>query len=369
MRSRSLRRPSETAKRRRHARPGDALHEIEDYFSHSNFTEVALATLAQAGDSAAQVVLDAAQREDGVNPATAGAKDPFGRPQIITGTYGDESGGANQMMSLIETLKTEVLTGALTLAFIKGSARVGGKDVGAAGRWALGGVGGAAMGGGGAVGEGLAGGAGGAWRGLEQGYREGRGWRALGSMATGMFSGGWHGLISGAEQGASTGFETGEKVGGSIGDVVGTATGDLVIGGLAAALALPLFEALDQAVKVELDMRLSEVEKRRSAVGAPADPDTKVAGPTHSQLAKDSLDHPVFELSRALAVEADRQIGLEMKHAWRTADKGAAVKPVHALVEKFVSHPSSDDWWQGVLTPRLSILGLWLCESNVAAGR
>ena len=62
---------------------GNGMHGVEDYFSHSNFTEVALATLAKSGNvAAAGAVLDKAKKEsDGFAASDAAmvGNDPLGR--------------------------------------------------------------------------------------------------------------------------------------------------------------------------------------------------------------------------------------------------------------------------------------------------
>ena len=49
---------------------GDALHAVEDYFSHSNFVNVCLWTLHTSGVTAAEpYVKDMVERMHGTNPA------------------------------------------------------------------------------------------------------------------------------------------------------------------------------------------------------------------------------------------------------------------------------------------------------------
>ncbi|HVA91097.1 MAG TPA: HET-C-related protein, partial [Chloroflexota bacterium] len=193
---------------------GNALHGVEDYFSHSNFTEVALAVLAKEGNQAAQKVLDEAKSEGGgFDATTAGGTDAKGRPGIITGTYGDESHSANKVVSLIEQLKSEVLTGSLRMAFIKGSAIVSGQSLGAEGKSALGTVGKGVGEAAGAVGGGVEGTMGGIARGFEEGHG------FFGTIGS-MISDGAHGMVSGGEEGAVSGGKTGEKAGGAVGEAV-----------------------------------------------------------------------------------------------------------------------------------------------------
>ncbi|MGH2345427.1 MAG: HET-C-related protein, partial [Chloroflexota bacterium] len=320
---------------------GNGLHGIEDYFSHSNFTEVALTLLAHDGNVTAWKLLGkAVDADDGFNAATAGGKDEQGRNGIITGTYGDESHSANQVMSMIEQLKSEVLTGALRLAFIKGSAIVSGQSDAASGKAALGTVGkgiGAGVGAVAEAGEGTVGG-------MERGYEQGHGF--LGTVES-TISGAAHGLLSGGEKGAETGGGIGEHAGGAIGHAVGKVGGE-VGGGVEAAvvvaLASPLFTAIQDAVILDLDEKLSANRARASAKGAPA------GLPTHSQVAKDAPENRIFPASRALAVHADTEVGEVIAAEWKNPDKEAATRRVQAMVDMIVAHPSTNRaFWEPIL--------------------
>ena len=127
---------------------GNGLHAVEDYFSHSNFIEVALAQLVHEGNLASDNPLVAATgRYIGVDPSNvqdrfgAPTADRFGRPRIVTGT--SVGWGAN-LVGLWETIKTEIKTGELRNAFVRGLAiRYGWRGIGGAGRSVLGKLGGA----------------------------------------------------------------------------------------------------------------------------------------------------------------------------------------------------------------------------------
>ena len=340
---------------------GNGLHGVEDYFSHSNFTEVALATLAKGGNVAAGAVLDKAKKEsDGFAASDAAmvGNDPLGRGAgIITGTYGPEA-HANQIVSLIEQLKSEVLTGGLRKAFILGSARVTGRKVGDEGKSLVGGVGDVVGTGVGAVAGGAEGAASGVASGVAKGYDEGHGFfGTIANVAAEGAAGAWHGLVSGGSQGAAAGGAEGKKLGGEMGEMIGSAGGEVIGGAEAIALlaaASPLFLALDVAIKLELDEKISDAESKKSAALAPQDPTHTFKDPTHSQMAKDAPEHAVFDTSRALAVEADKHIGAAMRDAWANADKEAAIASVLPLVDKFVSYPTSDPWWEPTLEAELA---------------
>ncbi|MGB8909994.1 MAG: HET-C-related protein, partial [Candidatus Cybelea sp.] len=321
---------------------GNALHGIEDYFSHSNFVEVALAMLAQDGNRAAQNVLDNTRKEaGGFDAATAGKLDPLGRGAgIITGTYGDEAHSANKIVSLIEQLRSEVLTGALQHAFFLGSIREKGNALGSAGKSLLGTLGAGA----GALAGAVVGGAAGLGAGLASGFKAGHGFfDTIGSTLSGAF----HGMISGGEQEGAAGAELGQEIGGTVGEYEGKIVGGVAGAAEAAAVlaaAQPLFATLQTAVALDLDEKLASNRAQASAVGAPG------GAPTHSQVSKDAPEHPAFEESKALAVHADHVIGAAMLAAWANPDVEAGIAEVLPLVDQFVAHPSTNrSMWQPIL--------------------
>ncbi len=103
---------------------GNALHAIEDYFSHSNFVEAAILTLKKEGVGGKKV--DALV--DRLKKTTLGEHavnfDPkTGEPEILTGTY---KGKANKTVTELEIFKSELEHGQLTRAFMLGLLRQGG---------------------------------------------------------------------------------------------------------------------------------------------------------------------------------------------------------------------------------------------------
>ena len=98
---------------------------------------------------------------------------------------------------------------------------------------------------------------------------------------------------------------------------------------------------------IEWRVKANTEESRKEA---PTDPVTGKKGPSHSELAKDSPDNPLFGASANLATEVDKEIGIAMQSAWAAgkASSGAPAdtKPVTDLVDKFVSIPSNDPWWR-----------------------
>ncbi len=92
---------------------GNGMHGVEDHFSHSNFTEVVMATLAKSGNVAAGAVLDKAKKEsDGFaasDAAMVGNDPPDGVRGLSRGPRPEAH--ANQIVSPVEQLKSEVLTG------------------------------------------------------------------------------------------------------------------------------------------------------------------------------------------------------------------------------------------------------------------
>jgi hypothetical protein len=291
---------------------GDALHGIEDYYAHSNFTEIALAQLAAENNEGAGKVLAAAKQEgfDATSVAAVGA-DPLKRgAALITGTVGDQSDNANKAVSLIEALRSEVLTGALRRAFVLGVARTGGTGLlGAAGKL-LGGLVGGVLGG-------IAGLASDVASGIGNLFSPGRRTKGFGS-----------GIKSGIARGAHAGGEVGQR----IGDFIEGAVAAVAVGSILAVIVTPIL-----AIYTAIKNKPSKVAAltRASAKGAPE------GKPTHSQISKDAPEHPVFKAASALAEHADEVFGTAMIAAWKNPDKDAAVKSVVSLVDKYVAYPDS----------------------------
>jgi hypothetical protein len=388
---------------------GNGLHAVEDYFSHSNFVDAAVYMLVRdrqlpANSPIYQGIL-ARGKHLGYDPS-GGIARGAGRAQIFSGAY--RSTG-NKAVSMLEQLESEVKTGALRKAAILGALRMGWVKGGEAGEQALGTVGKYVAGGlsapVGAVGGGLAG----AGRGLVSGFRRGHGffgktWSAM----KGLAGGGVEGAKSGAQAGWQKGGEVGQRALGGVGRVAGGAITAAVAGTLVAAVAALITAAiaLAQAGAVvasgvgavgggigggvvgagrgaatgwskghgikkawtgleglagggaegarsgaargwrapgELPEALkdSETAKATKADAKAGDP-----LPNHSQLAKDDTEHPLFGVSRALAVVADREIGKAMIAAWSRPGDEAAISSVKRLVDYYVSHPADNDWWK-----------------------
>lgn len=344
---------------------GNGLHAVEDYYSHSNFIEVALAQLVQEGNLASDNPLVAAiRRYIGVDPSNvqdrfgAPTVDRFGRPRIVTGT--SVGWGAN-LVGLWETIKTEIKTGELRNAFVRGLAiRYGWRGIGGAGRSVLGKIGGAVGGVLGFIGGGLrwlggtigglfagaGAGAASAWHSAKHWWQ--KPFAALGGLFGGAALGATLGAGStaGPVAGAVGGWRTGERIGGAIGQGVFGAAGAAITGVGGASLTL-LGSTLLAAVDRTIGKAIIPFGTRASIKAAPYG-----SGPTHSQIAKDDPDHPLFGASRALAHEADLQIGRAIIEAWNgTGSIETRAARVKALVDLYVAHPYAVAWWRSVLLP------------------
>ena len=230
---------------------GDALHAVEDYFSHSNFVEACIQTLSDRGDPrAAPLMRQLAQVHLADRPDLLFPRDDHGTIQIQTGTYATDE---DHSISMLELLSTELQHGYMVRYALLGwfrwmerqGANVGEQLLAAAG----GGVGGAIGGVVGGIGGGVAGAVGGAGRGLVggaaggygAGYRAGGGGvagtalgvlggglGAIGGAVSGLFGGAAEGAREGAESGQATGSRLGSAAGGAVGRVTGAALATLV---------------------------------------------------------------------------------------------------------------------------------------------
>jgi hypothetical protein len=377
----------------------------------------------------------------GVNPALVGGMGANGKPQIVTGTY---SPGANNVVSDLELLKAQLQTGEFAKAFVVGLVRMGTvkmedlmSQLGGAIGGAIGGVVGGAVGavsgavsgaGSGAMSGASEGWQSGASQGYQSGYAAGGGGgvgEAMGEAegalegAVGAVTGFFGGAIGGAASGGAQGAQEGAAEGSSMGTEAGAGTAGkavdaagnwvlsdaqfdmLIAGALIQAQLGPAIGIVDQILSICAD-------KKTEQSGSEA-ADRKLPGPTHSQIAKDAPDHPLFEISNLLAQEADKQIGKAMEGTWAALASGSVggaggpgptpagaggtgagsggtapatsgapstdpnspgspvagtgggsgavtdeqATPVTSLVDKLVSQPSSDDWWKSVLVPAL----------------
>ena len=331
---------------------GNGLHAIEDYFAHSNFADACVYMLASEGKNlnGSHVLqgLQARAKQFGYDPS-GGVAAGKARPEIRTGTDRD---AGNKAVSLLESLKTEVVTGSLAQAAVRGCIRLGwvqgGQAGGKAGRAVAGAIGGVIGGVGGAVGGAVTG----AGQGAAKGWREGHGVGKVFAAIGGLFTG----AASGAAKGASSGWRSGTRVGGDIGQNVGTGIGEVVGGVGTGAIALVvglLVKAIELAARpaflaVEAPLGTWQTKKAAEASGAPKakDPRQPRRETSHSELAKDATDHPAFALSRALAVEADTRIGKAMVRAWESHASEETIQELFALVDTLVSNPHDNGWWR-----------------------
>ncbi len=317
---------------------GDGLHAVEDYFAHSNFVEVALAELADNQEVARDnPMVRALGRYDRVDPAKVNV-DAKGRPGIVTGT---SSGDAATSVGLMETIKAELKTPQIRSAFLRGAAiRYGWNAPRSAGRTALGAVGGVIGGGIGAVGGAVGGLVSGAGKGAAAGWRGAKHWWSKPFAAIGgLFKGAVTGAGSGAAAGAKAGWNVGKKVGGAAGEGVGAVAGLALTPAVYAAMeALYLSVGVPATIVKSHDIDKKIKAKSRETV----DPKDKL-NPTHSQIAKDEIDHPLHALAARLAHVVDVDIGRTMIEVW------AGRRPVsdaQRAVDDYLVHPAASDWWK-----------------------
>jgi hypothetical protein len=347
---------------------GNAMHAMEDYFSHSNFIEVAFSILIDEKtiDPSKRPWSDFVKREAelGYDAVHGGGRDSQGRDQIVSGSYAK---GPNDMVSRLELINTEMTNGALRRALFLGYFR---RFVSAGAE--IGGSAGSAVGSGiGTVAGGVGGGIEGAASGAAAGFKRGKGFfGTIGSTLGGLVGGGASGATSGAAEGARVGGSIGGDVGTTVGADTGAMAGEAI---MAAALRFvgPLMATAIATAKAAADSgKLDELAEQQTKAaqaqskGAPGGG----LGVTHSALAKDAPDHPLFGASRQLAVEMDKAVGRAMQKAWADAGTmtgpapepaaGAAPDPkvtaaadeVARLVDQYIAHPRGNDWWKPVVT-------------------
>ena len=274
---------------------------------------------------------------DRVDPTRVGI-DPKGRPAIVTGT---SVGKPAEAVGKLESIKAELRRPQLRDAFMRGAAiRYGWNAPKSAGQKALGAVGGVIGGGIGGVGGAVGGAVTGAGKGAAAGWRGAKHWwskpfAAVGGLFAGAATGGAHGLVSGGK----TGWDVGKKIGGGAGEFVGAAAG------LALAPAVYLtMRALYLAVGVPVIATLTHGtdEKIKNKSRETVDPTGKLS-PSHSQIAKDEIDHPLHAVAARLAHDVDLVIGKTMIEVW------AGRRPVaeaQKLVDDYLVHPATSDWWK-----------------------
>jgi hypothetical protein len=244
----------------------------------------------------------------------------------------------------METLKAELKTPQIREAFMRGAAiRYGWKAPRSAGRTALGAVGGVIGGGIGAVGGAVGGLVTGAGKGAAAGWRGAHHWWSKPFAAIGgLFSGAVTGAGRGAASGAKAGWGVGKKIGGAAGEAVGTAVGValtpavfLAMHTLYTILGIPALAYLTR----DLNNRIKS--KSRETV----DPTGKL-NPTHSQIAKDDIDHPLHAVAARLAHDVDLSIGKTMIEVWAG---GRPVTDAQKLVDEYLVHPATSDWWKAAV--------------------
>ena len=172
-------------------------------------------------------------------------------------------------------------------------------------------------------------------------------WQKPFAALGGLFSGAAHGTVAGAKTtagpvtGAVGGWRTGEQVGGAMGRGI-LRNGRSCDHGCGGRVILLFWPAQSSRRSSPDWQKIIPAGTRGWIKAAPYG-----SGPTHSQIAKDDPEHPLFGASRALAHEADLQIGRAIIAAW--SGKGpikARVAAVEALVDVFVAHPFAVGWWR-----------------------
>ena len=357
---------------------GNALHAIEDYYSHSNFIEVAIWYLHKNNEvNTAEYSL--VRTEVGNWADSLGGTDQENVPKIITGSYAP---GANKKVSELELLCTEVEHGALTKAFVIGALRKTGvtaeeflKKAVAAG-WELGSKGGKYAGmalGGVSLGVplatlgGVVGGLTGAISGAVEGVQEHSGFSSsLGhgvkGFATGLVQGGWEGIKTGAQTAVNAGGAVGGAVGGTTGALLAGLVGltlEAAVGLVGTSLALGLFPVIATLMTAALAgiraaIKAGVLERRVKQHTRKAAEEAKDAklGPSHAEIAKDAPDHKLFAVAIALAEHVDSDIGRAMARAWAEKENppsADAIASVTKLVDKYVSHPTTNRWWHDIV--------------------
>ena len=66
--------------------------------------------------------------------------------------------------------------------------------------------------------------------------------------------------------------------------------------------------------------------------------------PTHTQLAKDALNHPMNSLAKDLAKIAVTDIGIRIKNIWETGNDGSGELLAKYIVNTYTLHPKNTNW-------------------------
>ncbi|MEH1854129.1 MAG: HET-C-related protein [Nostoc sp.] len=370
-----------------------ALHAVEDYFSHTNFTEAAIWVLAKENPAKYKPLMaKMSETTLGTGTATVGGLDKKGLPQIVSGTYVPD---ANNMVSQIELLKTELESGALTVALVKGlmmkagitadvlanklGEKMGIKPIL---RTVEGGIG-AVVGG---VEGAVKGTASGARTGGAAGRRIGGLFGSLGEVVgeeIGEQVGGVVGGVSGGVSGARTGEAAGEEMGEQDAEAIIKAAGFTIKGGMVVITAstvatlLIIFPEIANRLttvvaiaKSKLGQKLLDAYAEKKIAESAKEAKAKgLTGPTHSELAKDAPDHPLFDASASLAVEAVRGIGIGMKAAWAQnkanlpSAEPVGTEGVTSQVDKYVCALDGDGWWRPIIEKQAMAAGITTADS------
>jgi Heterokaryon incompatibility protein Het-C len=322
---------------------GNGLHAVEDYFAHSNFVEVALAELVPKDVDRANPLVRALAGYYDVVPDQVPV-DNLGRPGIITGT---SAPGPGDKVGKWEVIKAELRNAEIRKALVRGlsilyakAARERDRNEFSLVGHTVGGFIGAVGGAVGGLFSGAASGAAAGWRGARHWWQ--KPFAAIG----GLFKGAATGAVHGAASGAKAGSHVGEKVGAFLGDVIGRVEAAFVTAFLYAlfvvsALALTVVGPI---LEVAAPHRIRT--HTRETVDQTVDPTRAKQPTTHSQIAKDDIDHPMHNAAAALAHEADLNIGKVMIDVW--AHK-RPVSDAEKLVDLYMAHPKANRWWQPTL--------------------
>ena len=102
------------------------------------------------------------------------------------------------------------------------------------------------------------------------------------------------------------------------GAVIVTAAGTLLLGEaeIVMLLSSPLLKVAMMPYLAAIDPIIEHLADQQTTASGVEAAGRGITGPTHSQIAKDAPDHPLFKVSTALAEDADRQIGTAMQAAW-----------------------------------------------------
>jgi len=93
----------------------------------------------------------------------------------------------------------------------------------------------------------------------------------------------------------------------------------------------------DAQVLLDKDLKAMEVGKFNIGID-----------PSHTQIAKDDTKHPLHELSALLAVDAVKTVGKQMVKVWQNG--GNNIESVHKLIDSIIMHPAKTTWQDKIVT-------------------